>query len=123
MSTRVEQVMSPLVVTARAGQPVSQIREQMLRQGIHCLPVVGDDDGKLEGIVTVSDVLGAETDAQPVSEVLTRAVFTIHPNEDAYSAAEIMLNNKVHHVVVWSDDAVQGVVSSFDLLPLVKRDS
>ena len=122
MSTRVEQLMSPLVVTARSGQPISQVREQMLRQGIHCLPVVGDD-GKLEGIITVSDVLGAETDAQPVSEVLTRAVFTIHPNEDAFSAAEIMLNNKVHHVVVWNDDAVQGVVSSYDLLPLIKRES
>ncbi|MGE0431650.1 MAG: cyclic nucleotide-binding/CBS domain-containing protein [Planctomycetota bacterium] len=120
MSTRVEQVMSPLVVTARASQPVSQIREQMLQHGIHCLPVVADD-GSLEGIVTVSDVLGADTDATPVSDVLTRAVFTVHPNEDAFGAAELMLNNRVHHVVVWADDSVQGVVSSYDLLPLIPR--
>jgi acetoin utilization protein AcuB len=67
---RVEDAMSPAVVTIGAEASVREAAERMLKHRVGCLPVV--EGGTLVGIVTTSDLLraivdpsGARTSADP----------------------------------------------------------
>ena len=119
----------------------------MLDLHVGCLPVV-DGDGKYVGIVTddsffpqqkrvpftrekLTWVLGAwvsnledldDTMARlanhPVSESMEQraSVSAEMPMEDL---ARRMLNDNIHHLVVTSDDKVEGVISRHDLAKLL----
>jgi acetoin utilization protein AcuB len=50
------QVMTPAPVTCRASTSVGQVARSMLEHKIDCVPVV-DDEGRLVGLVTSSDLL------------------------------------------------------------------
>lgn len=57
---RVEDAMSPRVLTIGAEASVREAAERMLKHRVGCLPVV--EGGKLVGIVTTSDLLRAMVD-------------------------------------------------------------
>jgi acetoin utilization protein AcuB len=57
---RVEEIINPNVITAPPDMSLPAAAKLMLERKIGCLPVV--KDGKLIGIVTRSDVLGALAD-------------------------------------------------------------
>jgi acetoin utilization protein AcuB len=57
---RVEEVMTPNVVTIGADTPIEEAARQMLTNRIGCLPVM--EDGALVGILTKSDVVEAFTE-------------------------------------------------------------
>lgn len=49
-------------------------------------------------------------------EVSTHKVITVEASTSIKAVAELMLENKVHHVVVSHDDIIEGIVSSFDIV-------
>ena len=53
--TTVERYMSTDVVTADAGDSVSDVADVMMERGIHHLPVVDDDEGVI-GMITTKDM-------------------------------------------------------------------
>ena len=53
--TTVERYMSTDVVTADAGDSISEAADVMIEQGIHHLPVVDDDEGVI-GMITTKDM-------------------------------------------------------------------
>lgn len=57
---RVEEIINPNVITGPPDMPLPEAAKLMLERKIGCLPVV--KDGKLIGIVTTADVLGALVD-------------------------------------------------------------
>ncbi|UCF69418.1 MAG: CBS domain-containing protein [Acidobacteriota bacterium] len=63
----------------------------------------------------VSDIRNAR-----VSEVMTPIVHTVSPGESIKTAAEQMIRNHVHRLVVTDDEhRVVGIVSALDLLRLI----
>ncbi len=54
---RVEEVMTTPIVTIGAEASVEEAAEQLLKDRVGCLPVM--EDGRLAGIVTTSDLIGA----------------------------------------------------------------
>lgn len=119
MNVKVAQVMAPDVLTVQKHHTVDHARGMMRRNGIHALPVVGADGG-VEGIVSSHDLAADLKGSTPVSEVMTREVYTIPQYNDVHHAARLMRNHRIHHVVVTYERAVVGVLSSFDLLELVE---
>ena len=61
----VQSYMSDSPVTVQLETPVGRAAQEMLRNHIHHLPVVDNDD-KLLGIVSTMDLLGVFADAAPV---------------------------------------------------------
>jgi CBS domain-containing protein len=57
---RVEDAMSPTIVTIGADASVREAAERMLNHRVGCLPVV--DGGELVGVITTSDVLRSIAD-------------------------------------------------------------
>ncbi len=62
-STRVKDAMSESVITVSADTPINEAARLLRERKIGGLPVVGD--GKLIGMITVTDVLEALTEAEP----------------------------------------------------------
>jgi CBS domain-containing protein len=110
-----EDVMTSPVVTARIEDRLGPVRDYLLEAGIGCVPILGAG-GELRGIVTATDVMEQWDHEQSVTSVMSSPVMTADPAMTTVTAARLMLDNRLHHVVVVGDDVVVGVVSSFDLL-------
>jgi CBS domain-containing protein len=98
------------------------------------MPVV-DANGRVIGVVSASDVLTAEAEADSqgerralldqtaVSEIMTSRPFTVAPDDDVREAARQMLYADVHRLFVAEDDRVVGVISTTDIVRAVATGS
>jgi CBS domain-containing protein len=111
----VDQLMTTSVRTARVSDVVGPLRDLMLDENIHAVPVLDEQDA-LVGIITSSDLVEEWDPQQGVQTVMTRRVFTTGRHMTAVDAARMMVDHGVHHLVVLDHTTVVGVLSSFDLL-------
>jgi predicted transcriptional regulator len=111
----VEEVMSTAVHTATTTDVVGPLRDLMMQESIHSVPIL-DPEGKLVGIVTSSDLIEEWAPEMGVQTVMTRKVETVTRHASIVDAARTMVAKRIHHLVVTERDSVVGVVSSFDLL-------
>jgi CBS domain-containing protein len=123
------------VITINPELRVERVWELMERQHIRHLPVVKDD--KLVGIITARDLKRTifpttplsppETDAKPqphglpgdlpVEAIMTRGVYTAHPNDPLLGPAAYMLKQKIGALPVVDDDGkLIGMLTETDLL-------
>ncbi len=87
--------------------------------------VVTDAQHALTGIVSQTDLVNASLSrpeswaTRPVSEVMTRKVLTVKPSVSLNEAAKLLIQNRVHRIIVVDDEnALQpiGVLSMSDLV-------
>ncbi len=119
MNAKISDLMTEKVMTATPHQTVGHVREVMSSHSVSCMPVV-DSAGAPVGIVTSTDVLHAEKDGTPISHIMTEKIYSVPQYGDVSLAARIMVNHKIHHVLVTHETKLVGIVSSFDLLRLVE---
>ena len=115
MNRKVVDVMAADVILAKPGDLVGGVRELMSAHGIHSLPVV-DEENQLVGMVTSTDLMPGFSAKIPVSRIMSTHVYTVTPQADVSTAAQMMREYRVHHMVVTDGEKVVGVVSSLDLL-------
>ncbi len=120
MSVKVEELMSSSVVTTQPHKSIEHAAQIMQKNGIGVIPVV-DPDGHAVGIVSATDLVGAEPTHAPVSTIMTEKVYTVPAYNDVSIAARVMRNHRIHHVIVTDEQKVVGILSSFDLLALVEE--
>lgn len=111
----VERLMSKRVRTARVNDVVGPLRDTMLRERVHAIPVL-DDDNNVAGIITSLDLVEEWSPMMGVQTVMTRDVQMIGPKAPVAEAAAVMVDHGIHHLVVVDRGAVVGVLSSFDVL-------
>jgi CBS domain-containing protein len=117
----VSEVMTTDVRTVRSSETIGPIRDLMLDGRIHSAPVL-DGDGVLVGIVTSSDLVEEWAPQMGVTTVMNDAVVTVDPDTTVVDAARLMLDHRIHHLVVVGAGDVVGLVSSFDLLRALAGD-
>jgi CBS domain-containing protein len=143
LAVKVESVMSRPIVVATTETTIGSAAEMMLRGGYGALPVV-DDQGRLVGIVTESDLTGttrrgsvrtlvqlqaggegglATLGEKPVSEVMNPNVVTARPDEPVSEVAERMVARNVRHIPVVDGDIPVGIITRYDLLSQVVREA
>jgi CBS domain-containing protein len=120
MNVKVHDLMTESVVTTQPHKSVDHVRKLIERNKIGALPVV-DSEGKPVGIISATDLVPQLNGGSPVSTVMTEKVYTVPRYDDVSTAARIMRNHKIHHVVVTHEHQVAGVISAFDLLKLVEE--
>lgn len=113
--TTVADVMSVDVQTLTADATVGELRDLLHLLGIGSVPIV--DEAGIVGIVTSTDVVEDWSSELAVGTLMRHVVHTVPSTASVESAARTMRDRHVHHLVVTDDGrAVDGVVSSWDLL-------
>jgi CBS domain-containing protein len=119
MSVLVSEVMVPRVLVVMPADEVAYVREIMLGQKLHALPVFDDEERAL-GIVTSTDLIDAPHPKTEVADIMTRTVLSVSSDRPVSDAANLMREHQVHHLLVTDDDEVVGILSSFDLLRVIE---
>ncbi|MBL1140881.1 MAG: CBS domain-containing protein [Proteobacteria bacterium] len=87
---------------------------------IPCVVVI-DNDKNVIGIISEQDMIYAESIGIKKSdlkawEICSKKLIKIAPEDTLRGATQLMVDNKVNHVLVMTGDYLEGVISSFDVL-------
>jgi len=100
--------------------PLNEVAEVMESDDVGVVPVVEGD--RLVGIVTDRDIVvraiakGKDPRGMPASEVSSRELVTVHPDDDLSDALELMARYQVRRLAVTGEDErLVGVVSQADV--------
>lgn len=114
-------VMSAPVKTISPDKPVRDAERLMLRHGHTGLPVM-DEQGRLEGLVSLRDVEKARRhglEHAPVKGIMVRRVVTVTPDTPLDEVQELMVEKDIGRVPVVEEGNVVGIISRSDLLGLL----
>ena len=145
----VRDIMRTDVVTIAPEATVHELVTLMGERDVSGMPVI-DDSGHLVGIVTEGDLVVEDADLHMpfavqflgdvvsfggkkkfeerlrkmvgnlVSEVMTKEVLTVGPDEPVTHAANIMVDKKVNRVPVIDDDGIMiGIVARADIIRML----
>jgi CIC family chloride channel protein len=127
---RVAELMQRSVKTVGSEASVAEAIVSLADAHISGMPVV-DGAGKVIGVLSTTDVLAAEAEAEDsvtrqtlleqtaVRDIMTPRPFTIAPGEDVREAARQMLYADVHRLFVAEGDKVVGIISTTDIVRAV----
>jgi len=120
MGTKVADVMTERPRAVSPQTPLTEVAEVMEAEDVGAIPLVEGD--RLVGIVTDRDIVvravakGKDLSGMPASEVSSRELLTVSPDDDLSDALEIMMKNQVRRLAVTAeDDRLVGVVSQADV--------
>ena len=126
----VERLMERDVRTVSPELPVASLEEFLLGEEIGGAPVV-EDDGRLRGIVSKTDIVRHLTEdldlgssealaGSTVADIMTEDVVTVSIDEPVAKVARTMIEQRVHRVIVIDGErTIRGIVTTFDLLKLL----
>ena len=116
----IKQLMSSPVVMATVETTVQDLRKLMSQHDIGAVPITDEGpDAEIMGIVTDSDLRNVKDSTLPVMSVMSTKLCYVNKDESAATAANLMLKNGIHHLLVREYDEVVGILSSADLLKMV----
>lgn len=117
----VSDIMSSHIISIRQDEPVSAAARLLTRHNLGSLPVCGAD-GNLRGMVTDRDIVlrcvAADDDPRrtKVSEIMSRGISTVSPDDSVEKAADMMSRAQVRRLPVVENGRPVGVVSICDMI-------
>ena len=119
MHTHVGHLCRP-VISMDMDMPVHEIIKNTSWEEISSVVVV-DKDKKVIGIITEKDILhveslGVKPDNLVASDICSRDIVKISPEDSIIGAAHLMIEHHVHHVLIMVGDYVEGIISTLDVL-------
>ena len=116
---RCSEIMTRNVKTAAAGSSIGDVAAIMRDGDMGAVPVV--DGTKLIGIVTDRDIVirgiaeGASPET-PVSDVMTRELFSVRPDDFVFEAIRLMGDKQVRRLpVIDPNGELQGIIAMADV--------
>ncbi|MDY9922707.1 CBS domain-containing protein [Methanobacterium sp.] len=126
---KVKDVMSQTVITVPPTEDVVFAFEKLMKHKISSLPVV-DDDGKLVGIVTATDlghnlILDKYELGTTVEEVMVNQVIYVSPEDNLATAVRKMHEygsdeGIINQLVVLDNHKLVGIVSDGDIISSIE---
>lgn len=150
MDVTVEEIMVKDVVCVHTSVSLQELVEIFFSKSVSGVPVIDDDsklvgiisktdlvthglekelntiigtktaDSLQTDLPDFDNLLGPEPSQSMVGEIMTSPVMTAEPNAKVSKIVAMMLEKKIHRVVITKNDLVVGIVSSMDLLRLLK---
>jgi CBS domain-containing protein len=113
MHNLVRDFMNPTLVYLPEETRPEIARQRIVQLGITSVPVL-DESRRPVGIVSLRDLLGSsDTDLDPI----TRPAKTIGSGEPVQTAARLLVENDIHHLVVVDPEGrAIGMISTLDIL-------
>ena len=116
---RVQDIMTPEVVTVHCTTPVVEAGLIILEKKVGCLPVVHDN--RLQGILTVTDLLRAYSGQRNVAwlmgieSMMQKRVITATPTMALAEVQRVMHDKHIRHLPVVSGQRLVGMITDRDL--------
>ncbi len=114
----VEEFMTPNPVTVKEGQQLKAAARIMLEKNISGLPVV-DDEGRLVGIITKTDIVRAYADRlkgrHRVEDYMETSFPTVSPTHSVAYVVDQLLSSKVKRVLVVDAGRLVGIIAPSDI--------
>lgn len=129
---RVADLMKQPVLTVGMEASVQEAVDLICDDHVTALPVT-DTAGRVVGVLSVSDILTAEAEADdevarealfnrtPVRDLMSIRPLMVAPEAEVREAAQQMLYAEVHRLFVASDERVVGVISTSDIARAVAQ--
>ncbi len=120
MNESVQSHMTKDVITLNPDNTLAEARNIMLSKHIHHIPIL--EGKKLVGMVTSWDMfkLGKSADeyaTMKVSEVMTKRVATLDPDQHLGAVADVLTRHLFHAVPIVNDEhELLGIVTSTDII-------
>lgn len=139
LASRVSQIMSSPVISVDADTAIENVQWLLVSRGIGAVPVI-DRAGQPVGILAKTDLLRDRDDIEPTvalgrrvrtdergsseetvsgiraADLMTPVIHAVRRNATIAAAAAVMARERVHHVLVVSDEGgMLGMVSTFDV--------
>lgn len=120
MNELVHTHMTTNVITLGPDNTLGEVRDILISKHIHHIPVV--EGKKLVGMVTSWDIfkLGKSVEEYKsikISEVMTRKVATLDPDQHLGAVAEVLTRHLFHAVPIVNDDnELLGIITSTDII-------
>jgi predicted transcriptional regulator len=113
-------IMQKNVIVAHVDDSIEEVETFITNNQISFLPIV-DSDNVCFGVISESDILRFHKNKGDVKlehawEVCSHSVIEANDDLSISEAAKLLVDNKVHHLIIAKDDAILGVISSIDLL-------
>lgn len=126
MSQPISSFMERQVWTVDMDDTVAEVESLFARQGLSWAPVL-ESKRTIMGVISASDLLqfhaqGQDPTAVRAWQLCTYKPITVSPDTPVSEVARLMIQRKIHHVVVTDSDAIAGVVSSLDFVRTLLRD-
>lgn len=102
MAVLVRDIMKRGVLTCQFDTPVLQVARQMLRANADTTVVV-DDLGEVSGIISRTDIVRLHSQRyweMRAEDIMTYNVLTIVPDVPVNAAVQLMLDNRIHQLVI-----------------------
>jgi len=144
MDLKVSDIMTKEVITVKAESNVYEAIELLLKNKINCLPVV-DDEGRLIGMVTETDLIYVDRKLNPsfhyayselnvpvnkrilerdiknmkeikIKDIMSTRLTTLRETSSLEHAIDIVINKKVKTIPVLRESKVCGIVTRRDIL-------
>ena len=120
MKLTVKDKMSRVVISVSMTFTLDQVEKMMIKHNLHFLPVVDNTD-QCFGVISNTDLsrwhgFKLDFNKKQVWEVCTLPVIEVSPHLSIIEAAELMVANTVHHLVVTQKNVVTGILSSIDIV-------
>lgn len=122
MDQPISSIMQRIVNPAGMDDTVEEVERILNTHDFSCVPVVGDNGGVL-GILTSRDLLhfhatGKDPKTVYAWEICNYKPIEVSPDTPISEVAALMVNNKIHHIVVATNGSMKGIVSSLDFVRL-----
>lgn len=127
MVSSIGEIMTEKLETINQSATARDVAKRMADQNISSL-IVADEDGKCIGIVTERDLVrricanDASSSSITAKEVMSSPLATIDPYSTIESAADVMIQNGVRHLLVVDEkNTPLGIVTSTDFSAYLKE--
>lgn len=118
---KIADIMTRHVFTLHASCRAEQAALELSLRGYTGAPV-RDDRGRLVGILSRSDLMDPERhegalEGKQVQDLMTPAMFTLHPGAPVIQAIRLMVREGIHRVIVMDERReMVGIITSSDVL-------
>lgn len=122
MGKAISSIMQRTLSPVHMDDTIDIVEGVMNTHRISSTPVY-DDAGAVIGIITTTDLVrhhasAKEGRATKAWELCTYRPLQVSPDTPVFKVAELMLEHRVHHVLVMEGRAPEGIVSALDFVKL-----
>lgn len=120
MKRPISSIMKTSVKSIPVDASLDAARDFLYKHNLECAPVI-DSKGKVFGILSVMHLLQLHSQKQNLTalqawEICTHAISNVDSSVTIKAVVRLMIEERIHHVVVIENGLLKGMVTAGDIL-------